>query len=319
MNAFFHIGFPKAGSTSLQRQIFPSLDENITYLGLHAVEDDENLSALLDRFYNGTLKTDGLHFDPDKRLKDRKKIEKLFPDTALLFSHEAGISTIYSYPDVRTKAERLAQVFEGDLKIIIILREQISILSSVYRDHPFEPKDIVNGRPLSFEEWYKQMDALRYFSFTDLLYYDQVVKIYDELFGADNVLVLPLELMNTDPKLYAKKMADFFDIKPAAIAKKLGKKPKNTGNTARLNQLRRIRRKLPASIHFSKILPQPVYDGLLNLAQKGDKEEISIPENLKAEIAMRYSASNKALEPRIGISLKSLGYAVEPRAQENHA
>ena len=316
MTPFFHIGFPKSGSTTLQRHIFPFLD-NVIYLGLNANQNDQNLFNLLSRFYSGVLKTDGLHFDFSERMKDRNEILNLYPERPVLFSHEACISTIYSYPDVITKAERLYKVFEGKLKIILIVREQKAILSSQYRDHPFEPKDIHEGKPVSFEQWYRQMDKLRYFRFTDLLYYDRLIKVYDDLFGRKNVLVLPLELMSSAPNIYAERMGGFLDVDPDAIRSKLGKKPENTGHSVGVNRLRRWRRKIPVPIRFSKFLPAPIYNGLKNAIINSATDKVAMNDALKEEIDLRYGDSNKVLEERTGVPLNALGYSLNLR--QDHA
>lgn len=310
----FHIGFPKSGSTSLQRQVFPFLD-GIEYLGLTPPPEGNSRPAdmqeLLKNFYQQILKSDGIHFDADASMRDLKGIFSFVTKKKSIFTHESGTGTLYSYPDVAVKAQRLHRVFDGKLKIIVIIREQSAILTSQYRDHPFEPKDIHNGKPVSFEKWYYQTNKLRYFRFTDLLFYDRLITVYDDLFGQDSVLVLPLELMTQNPELYAEKMGAFLDVAPTSILKNLGEKPANTGHRAGTNQLRRISRTFPKVVRFSKILPEPMRRTMKTLILRESKEKVKLTENLLKEINFTYADSNIYTSKRLGIDLKKLGYSCD--------
>lgn len=310
MHPVFHIGFPKAGSTYLQRQVFPHLPD-YAYMGVHAFVDEPDFYDLLNRFHIQLFKTDGLNFDVQACAADKSKIERRADGKSPLFSYEYAVGVLFGYPDAVMKAQRLREIFGANLKIIMIVREQTAILKSQYRDHPFEPHDIHRGKPVSFAEWYKQTNALRYFRFTDLVEYDRLVRVYDDLFGADNVLVLPMELMKADPDLYAAKMAEFLEVDQATLRTNLDKPPVNTGHSAGQNRLRRLRRAIPIPVQFSKILPRALYTALTGLIKKGGKEEIIVPQDLQQDINARYALSNKALESRIGVALAPLGYAVD--------
>lgn len=305
----FHIGFPKSGSTFLQRQVFPFLNK-YKYHSISTAKEDSNLYELLNDFHINLFKTDGMNFNLEKAIEDKNKILNLNKEKASMFSYEYAIGVLFGYPDAVVKSERLFQVFGKDLKIIMIIREQKAILSSQYRDHPFEPYNIHKGKPISFEKWYKQTKELRFFRFTDLVHYNKLINTYDTLFGKDNVLVLPLELVSHNPELYAQKMADFLNINKNIILENLNKPSLNMGNSSGENTLRKLRRTIPISIEFSKILPKPLHNLAKEIITRGETEKIKISENLKNEINQDYMDSNKALEKRIDISLSQLGYAV---------
>lgn len=296
----FHIGFPKAGSTSLQRQVFADLP-GYAYKGLNACADDR-----VAELYDGLFKKDTLNYNESRIFALAKDVTA---EGSCLFSHESGLGTVYSYPDIVIKAQRLHKAFQGNLRIILIVRKQTDILLSQYRDHPFDPHDIFNGKPVSFEKWYRKMDKLRYFRFTDAIYYDRIVQVYDDLFGRENVLVLPMELMNADPASYAQKMGAFLDVDPNVIKPKLGLPAENTGHSSGTNRLRRLRRSIPVSIEFSKILPRPIYQGITEVIKKGAPESVNVSESLKHEIRQRYAASNKKLEERMDMQLEPMGYS----------
>ncbi len=293
----------------MQHRVFPFLDE-YAYMGVHAAENNKDLHDLLNRFHINMLKTDGLNFDLSECIKDRDDIFGECSEKSPLFSYEYGVSVLFAYPDAVTKAERLHKVFGEDLKIIMIVREQTSILSSQYRDHPFEPHDIHRGKPVSFEKWYRKTNELRYFRFTDLIHYDRLVGVYDDLFGKENVLVLPLELMRYDPELYAQKMGEFLGVEHDDILKNLGNKLVNAGKSVGVNRLRRLRRCIHIPVEFSKILPAPIYKAVKGMINRGAQETVNIPDALRKEIRQRYVTSNKKLEERCGVTLNDLDYSV---------
>ena len=307
----FHVGFPKSGSTFLQSHVFPLLDK-YEFMGLRVAEEkDKDLHALLKRFYNNLFKTDGMNFDLARSKGDLDRLSGLMTSgKTLLLSHEGGASALFAYPDAVAKAERLYEVFGGDLKIIIIIREQTGILASQYRDHPFDPRDIQRGKPVSLEKWYRLTDELRYFRFTDLIHYDRLVRVYDKIFGKENVLVLPVELMKHDPVLYSHKMGNFLGVSHEEIEKKLGKKHVNVGKSVGENRLRKLRRRVPIPVEFSRILPAPVYKTITSLIKSGAREKVEIPEVLAEEIRQRYAASNAWMEKRCTVTLRKLGYSV---------
>ena len=198
----------------------------------------------------------------------------------------------------------------GELRVIIIIREQRAILKSQYRDHPFDPRIIHKGKPVSLDEWIS-IEEKKSFNFLDSLNYDKTIRLYEDLFGQANTLVLPLELLKQNPKLFTNQLGAFIDIDPNVIEKLLSQKTENPGVSKNYNYFRRFRRMLPRGISFRKIIPKFLYKRLLSALQKGRPEDIIITENIHRNLHRRYAASNKELTKRQNLDLESLGYMVE--------
>lgn len=315
----FHIGFGKAGSTTLQRQIFPHL-KGMAYFGMHRFAEggdgmgDSSVShstfERLKEFYSLLFKSDGLTFNLERARENLSWISDQAAEDVPLFSHEAGLATIFSHPDVVVKAERLFKLFGRDLRILIIAREQTAILASQYRDHPFDPRNVIVGRPVSFATWVSGMENLRYFRYTDLLYYDRLAEIFDRLFGPENVLVLPLELMGQDPQVFAALLGKFMGVDPREISSRLGQEPLNVGHSGGVNRLRRLRRHLPTEFRFSRLLPKPLYGALIRRLTRGGRDKVIITPEVAKHIRDRYADSNQRLASRTGLDLSALGFSV---------
>ena len=182
----FHVGFPKTGSTFLQWKVFPYIN-NVDYLGLYPKngpqpEDGTKIKWLADKslkpFYKELFYKDEINFNLQKTQTLLSEIlDKSNKDTPL-FSHEAGVGILYSYPDAAVKARRLRDVFGNELKVIIIIREQLGFLESQYRDHPFSPTDLINGRPLCFDKWLEEAMSMNFFSRTVIVRNRSIVDFY---------------------------------------------------------------------------------------------------------------------------------------------
>lgn len=312
----FHVGFPKAGSTSLQWQVFPYL-EGVTNLGLYpkngpAPEAGVTVPCLVDksvrRFYKEMFMRDGMTFDLERVKGLLANITADVGDTIPVFSNERATGVMFSYPDATVKAERLHRVFGPDLRIVIVVREQRAILAAQYRDWPFDSLNPRKGKPLGFEDWLTSLRQQAYFSFLEVVKYDRLISVYRELFGADNVLILPLELLGSDKPRFAALLGGFIGVEPTQIEARLGQRPANAGHSARFNRARRWRRHLPEGLQIGRLLPQGARDAILRLLQGGGKEAVSYSPALEDALRSEFATGNERLAAWSGIDLRSLGY-----------
>jgi hypothetical protein len=99
-------------------------------------------------------------------------------------------------------------------KILIVTRGYTSVFQSIYSQY------LAIGGTYDFENMLKSMQD----SFPDLFDYTHVIGLYRGKFGNDNVIVLPYELLRTDPHAFT-----------AIIEKKMGIKNSYQFTTGKIN------------------------------------------------------------------------------------
>ena len=101
------------------------------------------------------------------------------------FSFESLAFTMHHDIDVTQKAQRLVAAFGKGTKIVIVIRNQFDLIRSLYREL------IVVGLSSSFYKFTSDMSYNQFRSFIYDFNFSQMHELYADLFGADNVLVLP--------------------------------------------------------------------------------------------------------------------------------
>ena len=194
MNAFLHIGYPKCFSTTLQKELFGA-HPDILFGGIgygHGnidfYNDDLNLlfeSGLL-YFRNGQFK--------DYQMRFRQVLTQFFSRAEAEAKAAAGFSfehSLFNFSpqsvDLDVKLARLQALFGRELKLIWIVREPLSMVSSLYKEY------VNMGYAHSFDhflEWiYKFQDRSFFFD----LHYHRVLENMLEYFSRENVLITQFE------------------------------------------------------------------------------------------------------------------------------
>jgi hypothetical protein len=230
---YLHIGYPKCASTSLQYDFF-NAHPQIHHLGWGmrnqtGWRDDElAVCGEVDIRYKPEF-----HYD---RAKVRGVFERHFelverqPATkAVGVSFEAFCFTMVFDVEPLTKARRLHDIFGDGTKILIVLREPFALLRSFY----FEM--VRDGFAGTFEDFVRFQYLYQFRSLLfDLRYFD-IYGIYAELFGADNICVIPLELLKQDTAKFLRRISDHLEVDALDLA--LGQY--NSSNDMRVLELLR--------------------------------------------------------------------------------
>tara|TARA_R110001583_G_scaffold192940_1_gene360216 strand:+ start:10460 stop:11422 length:963 start_codon:yes stop_codon:yes gene_type:complete len=107
------------------------------------------------------------------------------------------------------RAKRLYDFMGANTKIIIVIREQEAWIKSYYSNLVSEI-----GVTVTFEEFKNYFFAEKDISPLSTLYYDRVYDVYSELFGYDNVKVVPMESIKNSVSEFSNEILRFIGVSP---------------------------------------------------------------------------------------------------------
>ena len=297
-----HVGLHKCGSTWLQKELFCRSE-----YGFSAPWGAMSHAAVTE------------FVEPDPLCFDAQQTRAAFDAALRTCSSDAPI-TVVSHEALSSRphhgkyyapyvADRLHQTFPG-AKVLLIFREQASIIYSLYGEH------VRNGGRHSFGEFigtgqeapgWAPLCRLPFFE------YDRLLQMYRNIFGAENVLALPLELMNVDPDGFVQRLFCFLDL---PLQQPETSRRSNTGwgaltvewyrltnGVVRNNPLGRpdpwlFRARSAVTRRMDRLVPRRWH-----VASKHCKREA-----LNARIGDTFVQSNARLAQMVEIDLKALGY-----------
>ncbi len=272
---YAHVGFPKCGSTALQKGYFAEHPE-LFHLGASgggatAPYRSAGLRTLIE--LDLRLARD-YAYDPERM---RRTIER---ETAPFSSSERtimGLSSesltlhMHNEPDVTRKAERLCDALGADTRIVILTRRQDTLLQSLYREF------IKSGLTLTFNEFVRTLYINQVTSLYSELFYDRAFETYSRLFGAENVLVLPHEWLLEDPPAFLAALSEHLGV--SNVITELGVRNRGPGDAV-LEARRRLNAHYPFGLALS------VLDGV-NMGRYPeyfeDRLGIAIPDEVRRE------------------------------------
>lgn len=185
-----HIGFPKTGSTFLQKYFLDhpllkylpdqlseydktgviNLDSFCEELDYKSVLSSEQLSVWSGGTYNGDSESDRLDYDSQQQQK---------------YVAEALLESI------------------PNAGILIVIRSPRSVLVSVYSQY------ISKGGTEDFVSFLNRLGG----KICRLYNYQYIIEMYQAVFGHNKVLVLPFELLVADSGSFLRVIEEFFEIK----------------------------------------------------------------------------------------------------------
>ena len=209
MIKYAHVGLPKCGSTWLQTRFFPNHPE-LFHLGKFATP--LGLPFVLRRlFFSDLIETSRYEFDATD-------YRKLFRDYHAQAEAEQGKRAIgislesinllsIGRVDLDERAQRLLDIMGSDTRVIFLIREQCSWLTSLYCTLVKE-----GGLTLSFEDWCFYTCYERDYGLYANLLYDRIYQSYANRVGIENVLVLFFEEFSKDTTGSIAQFCDFVGV-----------------------------------------------------------------------------------------------------------
>ncbi|MEP4378203.1 MAG: sulfotransferase [Alphaproteobacteria bacterium] len=214
-----HIGVEKSGTTTLQRSLFPAHPE-IDFVGKpfeagpwpdtaeSAQAANEFAEAVLNIWTQDSLTFDAAH-ERARALSALETCQLDFGKLSVLA--EEALSTARAV-DRALVADRLKDVL-GDAKILITIRSQPDAILSLY-EHLSRKGTLAD----SFDTWVgKRLQSARmgdFVSSADIqtYRYDQLVDLYADKFGRENVGVFLFEDLRDTPDIFARDVATFLEV-----------------------------------------------------------------------------------------------------------
>jgi len=311
-----HIGFPKTGTTSLQRNFFSKHPE-IIYRG--QTYQSHELRRLVEV---DLLSKSEFEYDKDlvKKIfrEEIAKVEEQETGNVFIFSHEAFTYHSDSYATDMAEIARRLHDISPEAKIIITIRRQDEMLKSLYK------QAVKGGCYINFSSYLDYYKSVYHMSFLPLLKYIPIIKHYERLFGKRKVFVQCFEEMKENSLDYTARLSHFCGIQNLRMTLpyenvgfgKLGILLQRIANRILPYDLGRpqLHPSFRVSGEDQKIFFRVLYKTFTQiLIQRFDayvkfRGEMQIPRKWDPQISQLYMDSNLELSAEYGLPLKKYGY-----------
>jgi hypothetical protein len=315
-----HVGIPKTATTTFQFELFakhngvnffgkPYWNEEVGYEQSHAV------ARLLELIPQES----GLDYSVEQAsaLYEQGVAPRLDEERLNVFSEEAltGAGSV----DRRLIAMRLKDLFPT-AKILVTIREQKKALFSLHRW--LATRALTNLPP---NQWLASLNTFDYYRAIQndfyLRQYDfvRIFYLYTELFGRDNVCILPTETLN-DTIRVAGILSDFCGMNAGETIKCFENATKQNVSPGYLGMKyqRLVKKGLGLAKRFKPcidtkpwgLFDEGIHKTIMSLMVPVDRPPQGFSEDSCRRIDDYYAKGNKILSQETGLDLRSMGYPV---------
>lgn len=307
-NWVIHIGYPRAGSTWLQNNLFPHIS-NVEFLGTNSLIKQGWAHQLKALFADSNL----LDFSPSK-IRDfiERNTQDRDANKIWIWSSEAitGFYNKRGFQYAKINADHLKQTF-GNAKILIVIRNQLDHLKSLYRHY------LLWGGITSLEFLLDSPRGARNAVFcSEDFMYNKLIRYYIELFGPSNVCTIPFELLREDVDQYVADICKFIGVNPPIMddAKRTPVYAGYTTNFCRyvriLNHFTRTPFNPDGWLHRSSRIPNPyaIAKVVADFEERIGIHRYLITQEREEALKDLYRPANEELQKSVAYDLAKYGY-----------
>lgn len=308
-----HIGMFKAGSTSLQENVF---SRHSQILNIWKPTYEEILRQAINLEENELPRQDIESFIRSRREQASNE------NKVLVASNEQ----IIGLPTITLAATRLKE-FIPDAKILMVVREQRALIRSYYMyqcrrlSGYFGVPKKYEGLPVDFKDFFEwhipadmnesQHKTQKFLQLAWRLKYAKTIALYEDLFGRENVEVLPIEKMRAAPAAFARRLGDFMQIDAGELERLFDAPAKNTSPVHTEFAYERWRSRFPR-IPFSRFLPfsDHIKPWIKNVVAAKSDDAMEIDPEMEQRIVALYSSENRKIQEKYKLDLEKYGYVL---------
>lgn len=254
---YIHVGYQKSASSHLQEKCFKK-HPDINYINV------ENPGKLSQYIYATSF--NNFNFPYAYQLRDSEIIPYMDNGKTNILADERFTSCWISPYIV---ADRLYNLFP-EAKILVIIRNQIDILRSLYDMHPYS-YFAKKKHWLNFKDWLNDSLENHDKSFLNGIYYNNIISYYGQLFGKENINIFLFEELISLSKVTTQALSQTLRIPQEELVNYLNVNPENTAST---HLLYHFKMKYFPFIRFSKFIPRSLIKTVAKLYQSNRKTEI---------------------------------------------
>jgi hypothetical protein len=301
-----HIGLPKAASTTLQNTVFVE-QQQFLYLGPFGHMSNNVFSDRRVEELDMCISfQDSLEYDP---VRTKSLVGELHQGSRPFLVSSESFST-EGRADRRLIADRLYELF-APAKILIILRAQPSLCQSMYLNY----LRASGQRTVSFDNWVEVNYGRIALQSRVGLDYERLVRTYEDIFGPENVVVLPFELINDENSIFAATLAELLHMPLSAVQESLRRNVANPRMSQRHLLAVYIQDYLPKGTNLALLgrrwMPRSLYEWVRRFVVGGRRvDSPDLPENWSTRIFELCAHGNTKLAERKNLPLRALGYPV---------
>lgn len=295
-----HIGYPKTGTTTLQKALF-ARHSQIASLG-EPCEHEQALQAARAAWAScdGNPRKHRALRQGEAQELWRKALGDCPPGSVPVFSKETlTLPDFYEGPD-DDRMPRALRAVVGDARIMIVIRQQIRMIESLFL---FQAKGPKYQEPAKWIE--EQADKLA------LLDFHTLINSYVEVFGKVNVGVFLFEHLQKEPMEFARTIARFVGVDEAQAADLITGERHNVRVSARYLMYSKLRKKLGLYIPIGSALPVSMKDRFNSFMASGERAQFRLPDELVKKLENEYRRSNSLLFRKWDLPLSEFGYPLE--------